>query len=196
MGRRFVCQETTDGEDTESRGGPRRRASAPAWSGRRPGTSGQATGMPSTKNGDWTHYTADVRGTQVLAARSDQRHQLQQDGSRVALQDRQPRHASRVQARRHAADDQGRALRHRRHAPLGGRARRPDRRADLVAQLPRRQPRRDRAAPAVRPRRVVLDRRQGRRAHPLRDDRLPPGRAQREERRDDPVASARAASST
>src|SRR5947209_3867543 len=26
-------------------------------------TSGQATGMPSTKNGDWTHYTADVRGT-------------------------------------------------------------------------------------------------------------------------------------
>ena len=26
-------------------------------------TSGQATGMPSTKNGDWTHYTADVHGT-------------------------------------------------------------------------------------------------------------------------------------
>src|SRR5262245_208378 len=26
-------------------------------------TSGQSTGMPSTKNGDWTHYTADVRGT-------------------------------------------------------------------------------------------------------------------------------------
>jgi quinoprotein glucose dehydrogenase len=26
-------------------------------------TSGQVTGMPSTKNGDWTHYTADVRGT-------------------------------------------------------------------------------------------------------------------------------------
>jgi quinoprotein glucose dehydrogenase len=24
---------------------------------------GQATGMPSTKNGDWTHYTADMRGT-------------------------------------------------------------------------------------------------------------------------------------
>src|SRR5437660_3817423 len=24
---------------------------------------GQMTGMPSTKNGDWTHYTADVRGT-------------------------------------------------------------------------------------------------------------------------------------
>src|SRR5213593_75462 len=26
-------------------------------------TSGQAAGMPSTKNGDWTHYTADVHGT-------------------------------------------------------------------------------------------------------------------------------------
>ena len=26
-------------------------------------TSGQSAGMPSTKNGDWTHYTADVRGT-------------------------------------------------------------------------------------------------------------------------------------
>src|SRR5476649_330415 len=24
---------------------------------------GQTTGMPSTKNGDWTHYTADMRGT-------------------------------------------------------------------------------------------------------------------------------------
>ena len=59
--------------------------------------------------------------------------------------------------------------------------------ADLVAQLPRRQPRRDCAAPVVGPRRVVLDRRQGRRAHPLRHDRLSPGRAQREERRDDSV---------
>ena len=26
-------------------------------------TSGQATAMPSTKNGDWTHYTADAKGT-------------------------------------------------------------------------------------------------------------------------------------
>jgi quinoprotein glucose dehydrogenase len=27
---------------------------------------GQATGLPSTKNGDWTHYTADVRGTRYV----------------------------------------------------------------------------------------------------------------------------------
>jgi len=29
----------------------------------RPGLSGQATGQPSTRNGDWPHYTADMRGT-------------------------------------------------------------------------------------------------------------------------------------
>jgi quinoprotein glucose dehydrogenase len=28
-----------------------------------PGAAGQASPMPSTKNGDWTHYTADVRGS-------------------------------------------------------------------------------------------------------------------------------------
>ena len=142
-------------------------------------TSGQSSALPSTKNGEWTHYTADVRGIEVFAARSDQRRQLQQARSRVAVQDRQPRHASRVQARRHAAGDQGRPLHDRGHAPLGRRARRPDRRADLDPQLSRRQPRRDRAAPAVRPRRLVLDRRQRRRPHPLCDARLSPDRAQR-----------------
>jgi glucose dehydrogenase len=29
----------------------------------RPGLSGQATGQPSTRNGDWPHYTADMKGT-------------------------------------------------------------------------------------------------------------------------------------
>ena len=32
-----------------------------AWMTARP--SGQNTGLPSTKKGDWTHYTADIRGT-------------------------------------------------------------------------------------------------------------------------------------
>src|SRR5262245_32080667 len=27
---------------------------------------GQATGMPSPKNGDWTHYTADIRGSKYM----------------------------------------------------------------------------------------------------------------------------------
>ena len=123
----------------------------------------------------------------VLAARSDQRHQLQQARGRLAVQDRQPRHPPRVQARRHAAGVKGvlytTAGTRRSVVALDGK----HRRADLGAQLPRRQPRRDRAAPAVGPRRLVLDRRQGRRAHPLRHHRLPPGRAQREDRRDDPV---------
>jgi len=34
------------------------------WMTARP--SGQATGMPSTKNGDWTHYTADIRGSKYI----------------------------------------------------------------------------------------------------------------------------------
>ena len=29
----------------------------------KPGLSGQAPGLPSTRNGDWPHYTADMRGT-------------------------------------------------------------------------------------------------------------------------------------
>ena len=124
---------------------------------------------------------------EVLAARSDQRRQLQQARGRLAVQDRQPRHAARVQARRHAARDSRRALRDGWHAPIGHRAGRPHGRADLVPQLPRRPARGDRPAPAVGPRRRVLDRRQERRAHPLRDDRLSADRAQREERLDGPV---------
>ncbi len=46
------------------------------------------------------------------------------------------------------------------------------------------------AAPAVGPRPVLLDRRQRRRAHPLRHHRLPPGRAQRQDRRSRSRASA------
>src|SRR5438132_2656415 len=34
------------------------------WMVARP--AGQTTGVPSTKNGDWTHYTADVRGTKYM----------------------------------------------------------------------------------------------------------------------------------
>ena len=98
--------------------------------------------QPSTVAGDWPHYTADITGHEVLAARPDQRGQLQQARSRVAVQDRHPRPASGIQARRHAARDQRRALHDRRHAPLGRRARRQDRRADVGAQPARRAPRR------------------------------------------------------
>ena len=32
-----------------------------------------AQGQPSTKNGEWPHYNADLKGTRVLAAGSDHR---------------------------------------------------------------------------------------------------------------------------
>ena len=86
--------------------------------------SGQGAGQPSTSKGEWPHYTADLRGSTVFAARSDRRVELQQADRRVAVQDRQPRPVPRVQARRHAADGQRRSVHHRRHAPGGGRARR------------------------------------------------------------------------
>jgi len=37
---------------------------AALWTTVRP--AGQAAGMPSTKNGDWTHYTADIRGSKYM----------------------------------------------------------------------------------------------------------------------------------
>src|SRR5215470_16189200 len=37
---------------------------AALWMTARP--AGQATGMASTKNGDWTHYTADIRGSKYM----------------------------------------------------------------------------------------------------------------------------------
>ena len=144
-----------------------------------------AQGQPSTKNGEWPHYNGRPERHPVLAARSDQRRELQQAGSRLALQDRQLRPVSRVQAGRDAADGQGRALHDRRHAAIGHRARREDRRADLVAQPARREARGRRAAAAVGPRRVVLDRRQRGRARHLRHDGLSARRAQREDGRAD-----------
>jgi hypothetical protein len=80
-------------------------------------TSGQA-GMPSTAKGDWTYYNADIKGTQVLAARSDQREQLRQARSRVAVQDRLARAAPGIQARRHAGRRERRALHDGRHATI------------------------------------------------------------------------------
>ena len=113
-----------------------------------------AQGQPSTKNGEWPHYTADMQRQPLLAARSDQRRQLQQARGRVALQDRQPRPASRVQARRHAARwSRACSTRPPARAARSIALDAQDRRADLGAQPARRQARRRRAAPAVGPRR-------------------------------------------
>jgi quinoprotein glucose dehydrogenase len=65
MGRRFVYGGA-DMVKTLKRAAPvvAGLALAALWMSARP--SGQTTGMPSTKNGDWTHYTADVRGTKYM----------------------------------------------------------------------------------------------------------------------------------
>ena len=66
------------------------------------------SGAPA--NGEWPTYGADL-GQHAATRRSTQINagQLQQARGRVALQDRQPRPAPRVQARRDAADGQRRA---------------------------------------------------------------------------------------
>ena len=58
------------------------------------------TFVASTKNGDWPSYTGDTRGSRYSPLASDHRRELQRPRGRVAVQDRQPRHAPRVQARR------------------------------------------------------------------------------------------------
>ena len=109
------------------------------------GTSGQsspAPRRPSTRNGEWPHYTGDVRGT----------------GTRRSIRST-PRNFNELEvAWRFKTDSLGtrpeyklegtplmvkrRALHDRRHAALGGRARRRDRRAAVGAPLSRRHARR------------------------------------------------------
>ena len=145
-----------------------------------PGRRGQA---PSTKNGEWPHYTADVRGTKYSPLDQINADQLQQARSGVAVQDRQPGHAARVQARGHAADDRRRAVHDRRHAASSRGARRQVGRADVGASLSGRQARRLRAPAALRPRRGLLDRRPRRQPRDLRHAWIPADRAQRQDRR-------------
>ena len=147
-----------------------------------PNLTGQS-GQPSTAKGRVAVLHGRPERLALLAARSDQRLELQQARGRVAIQDRQLRTVPGIQARRHAADGERRDLHDRRHAARRDRARRarPASRSGRTACAKASAPRCRRAscrAAACR----LLDRRQGRRTHPLRDDRLPPRRAEREER--------------
>ena len=124
----------------------------------------------------------------LLAARSDQRGQLQQARGRLALQDRQPRAAARVQLRVHAAD--GRAASSTSTAgiaPRRRRARRGDRRDDVDAQRATKGTRGEAAPRQLSGRGLAYwtDGRE-RQPHPLRHARLPAGRARREDRRAGP----------
>ena len=57
-----------------------------AWAA--PRVSGQAAGQPSTKNGDWPMYTADLRGSKYSPLAQIDAEQFQQARSRLAVQDR------------------------------------------------------------------------------------------------------------
>ena len=105
----------------------------------------------------------------------------------MAVQDRQFRHAARIQARRHAADGERRALHDGRDAPRRRRARRQDGRNPVGLQHARRQTRGYLAAAAFRSRRILLDRRSRRRAHPLHHDGLSAGGAECQDRQADPL---------
>jgi hypothetical protein len=107
--------------------------------------SGQPAGMPSTKNGDWTHYTADMRGTkyspldQINGSNFNQLEvawRFKTDNPAPAPSSSSKAHRWRSRAFSPPA------------APIGRGLGKPHRRADLDAQL-RREPRRDRAASTV-----------------------------------------------
>ena len=110
------------------------------------------------------HVGRRSRRHPLRAARSDQRRELQQARSRVALQDREPRRAPRLQPADDAADGQRRALRHRRRASQRRRARRRRPASCCGCTGSTKASARSVGAPAVGPRRRLLDRRQGRRA--------------------------------
>ena len=119
-----------------------------------PARLGDAAGHRSKWHGQ--HRMAELRRrsrpTRDTRPRSDQREQLQESRNRLALQDRQPRSASRIQPRVDTADGQRRALLDRRHAACRRCARRRHRRAAVDAQRERRARAAQRAAPAFRPR--------------------------------------------
>ena len=122
---------------------------------------------------------ADVYGRsprqQVFTARPDQRDRTSTSsrspgGSRPTTSARGPEY--KLEGTPLAV--KGIALHHRRHAPIGRGARREDRRGHLDRTACAKGKRAAVvAAPALGPRRVVLDRRQGRRPRHLRDDGLP-----------------------
>ena len=73
--------------------------------------------QPSTKNGEWPYYTADLKGTQYSPL--DQINASNFNKLEVAWRFKTDNlgHASGIQAGRHAARGQWRDLHHRRHAP-------------------------------------------------------------------------------
>ena len=133
-------------------------------------------------NGEWRTWGGDLGVTRYAPLDQINAANFNKLADRLALQDRESRQAPRLQSADHAADGQRRALRHRRRASQRRRDQRRDRRAAVDAPARGGQARRRLGAAAVGPRRRLLDRRQGRRAHLLRHDRLSARRPRRQDR--------------
>ncbi len=149
-----------------------------------PQLAGQSrSSMPSTANGEWPMYTADLRGSKYSPL--DQINASNFDNLEVAwtfkTDNLGPRPENKLEGTPIMVNGTLYAT--------GGTSRSvvaldPDERPAEVGLSPGRgragQP--VGAAPAVGPRPLVLDRRPGRRAHPVRDDRVPAGGTEREDR--------------
>ena len=87
-------------------------------------TAGQSGPGPSTKNGEWPHYTADMRGTEYSPL--DQINAANFNKLEVAWRFKTDNLGPRPEFKLEGTPlmVKGVALHHRRHAPLGGRARR------------------------------------------------------------------------
>ena len=162
-----------------------------AW-GWSPQVSGQSVGQPSTDKGDWPSYTADMG--KKLPPRDASNFSKMEVAWRFKTDNLGPRPETKLEGTplmvkgtlyatagtRRAVDALDGKTGEQKWVYSDGRGRA---RHALGA------------ASALGPRPVLLDRRQGRRAHPLRHDRLSPRRAERQERPADRRASATTASS-
>ena len=147
------------------------------------GLSGQGAGQPSTKNGEWPAYTADIRGTRYSPL--DQINASNFNKLEVAWRFKTDNLGTRPEFKLEGTPLMVKGVLYATAGTRRSVVALDAKTGELmwVHSLREGNARRDRAAAAVGPRAVVLDRRQRRRAHPLRDDRLPARRAQREDRR-------------
>src|SRR5882762_3910164 len=121
----------------------------------------QSPGFPSPKNGDWPHYTGDIRGSKYSPL--DQINASNFKNLEVAWRFKTDNFGTFPE---YKLEGTPLAIRGVLYTTAG------TRRDDLGPQHARRETRRCLAAPVVGTRRVLLDRRQRRRARRLRDDRL------------------------
>ena len=158
----------------------RRWALGSAGSAGRRAASG--TFVASTKNGDWPAYTGDTRGSRYSPL--DQINAGNFNDLEVAWRFKTDNLGCRPEYKLEGTPLVVDGVLYTTAGTRRSvdRARRRDRRDDLGAPLSGRRARRQRAAPALGPRPRLLDRRPGRRPHHLRDPRLPPDRARREDR--------------